>query len=219
MTVTQSLSIDPVLQQALEALAPGIAIGHRLITDGDEAALMDDEAQSIASEIAAARRASGAARIVAREMLARFGQSPCALPKTTAGLPTWPKDIVGSLAHDDLIAVAALARRHEFEAVGIDIEPAEPLPADVVELVVTAREHSGLSNDPLQGRFLFAAKEAVYKALYPRDRVFLEYHDIEVDLAGGKAVVSNGHVLELRFCRTSHVVALAFVRAAATVAA
>lgn len=115
--------------------------------------------------------------------------------------------------------MAAIALRHEFEAVGVDIEPAEPLPPDVVELVATAREHNGLNGDPLRGRLLFAAKEAVYKALYPRDRVFLEYHDIEVDFAGGKAIVSNGHVLELRFCRASHVVALAFARAAATVAA
>lgn len=219
MTVTQSLSIDPTLQRALDTLMPGIAVGHRVITAGDEDALTDDEAQSIASEVAAARRASGAARIVARELLARFGQLPCPLLKTASGLPAWPREIVGSLAHDDQIAVAAIALRHEFEAVGVDIEPAEPLPPDVVELVATAREHNGLNGDPLRGRLLFAAKEAVYKALYPRDRVFLEYHDIEVDFAGGKAIVSNGHVLELRFCRASHVVALAFARAAATVAA
>lgn len=198
---------------------PGIAIGHRLIAAGDETALTDDEAQSIASEVAAVRRASGAARLVARELLARRGHPACPLPKTASGLPAWPAGIVGSLAHDDRIAVAAVALRDEFETVGIDIEPAEPLPPDVVELVVTTREHDGLNDDPLRGRLLFAAKEAVYKALYPRNRVFLEYHDIEVDLAAGKAVVRNERVLELRFCRAGHVVVLAFAPSAATVAA
>lgn len=217
--MTQSSSIDPALERALNALAPGIAVGHRLIAPGDEAALSDDEARSIASEVAAVRRASGAARLVARELLARLGQPPCPLPKTASGLPAWPDDIAGSLAHDEFIAVAAVASRHEFEAVGIDIEPAAPLPPDVVDLVVTARERDSLRDDPLRDRLLFAAKEAVYKALYPRDRVFLEYHDIEVDLAAGKAVVRNGPVLELRFCRASHVVVLAFARPAATGAA
>lgn len=217
--MTQSASIDPNLQQALENLAPGIVVGHRLITSGDEAALSDDEAQSIGSTVVAVRRASGAARLIARELLARLGHPPCPLPKTASGLPAWPPDIVGSLAHDDHIAIAAVAPRREAEAVGIDIEPAEPLPPDVVDLVVTARERDGLNDDPLRGRLLFAAKEAVYKALYPRDRVFLEYHDIEVDLAGNKAVVRNQRVIELRFCRATHVVALAFVRPAATAAA
>ena len=41
--------IDPSLQRELNALAPtGLLIGHRLISPGDEDALLDEEAASIA---------------------------------------------------------------------------------------------------------------------------------------------------------------------------
>ena len=68
-------------------------------------------------------------------------------------------------------------------AVGIDIEPAVPLPPDMLELIATPQELRKIADDPLRGKLLFAAKEAVYKAVYPLDRVFLEFRDIEVDLA------------------------------------
>jgi 4'-phosphopantetheinyl transferase EntD len=60
---------DSLLQTAIERLAvPGIMIGHCLISPEDERALLPDEA--IASRSAKSRRTSGAARIVARELLA-----------------------------------------------------------------------------------------------------------------------------------------------------
>ncbi|MEZ5788024.1 MAG: 4'-phosphopantetheinyl transferase superfamily protein [Xanthobacteraceae bacterium] len=217
--MAQAPSTNPVLQGALAGLAPGIAVGHRLIAPGDDVALLDEEAQSITSAVVAVRRASGTARLVARDLLKRLGYPACSVPKTKSGAPAWPAGVIGSLAHDEQIAVAAVALRRDFEALGVDVEPAEPLPPDVLDLVATARERAGLGNDPLRGRLLFAAKEAVYKALYPRHRVFLEYHDIEVDLAAGNAVVRKERGLELRFCIAKHVVILAFSRAAATVAA
>ena len=56
-------------------------------------------------------------------------------------------------------------------------------------------ECAGL-DERLAGKF--AAKEAVYKAVHPRDGRFLEYHDIDVDLAAGSATVRNGGALALR---------------------
>jgi 4'-phosphopantetheinyl transferase EntD len=66
-----------------------------------------------------------------------------------------------------------------------------------------------ITDDPLRGKLLFTAKEAVYKACYPLDRVFLEFHDIEVDLAGHQAVTKTGRVVALRYGVSSHVLALA----------
>lgn len=213
------VSIDPALRQVLHGLAPGIAVGHRVILPGDDTGLLDEEARSIVSTVPAMRRASGAARRVARELLARLGHPGCPLPKSPSGAPAWPPGIVGSLAHDDRIAVAAVALRREIALLGIDVEPAQPLPPDVLDLVATAQEQRSLALDAadrgLRARHMFAAKEAVYKALHPADRVFLEYADIAVDLDGGRAVVSNGRVLALRFGVASHIVALAFRRAAA----
>jgi 4'-phosphopantetheinyl transferase EntD len=202
----------PALQQALESSAPGVAVGHRLIAPGDEAALLDEEARSIVSKVVAVRRASGAARLVARDLLGRLGHPACPVPKVASGAPAWPPDVVGSLAHDGRIAVAAIALRREVEMLGIDVEPAEPLPLDVLDLIATERERLRHSGAPFQGRLLFAAKEAVYKAVYPVDQVFLDYHDIEVDLADRKAIVLNRRVLELRFLDATHLVVLAFAR-------
>ena len=131
------------------------------------------------------------------------------LPKGASGEPIWPAGIAGSLAHDDTVAVAAVGRRRDVGSVGIDVEPAVLLPPDMLELIATPQELHKIADDPLRGKLLFAAKEAVYKAVYPLDRVFLEFRDIEVDLAGRKAVTRAGRVVALRYCISSRVVVLA----------
>ena len=96
-------------------------------------------------------------------------------------------------------------------AVGIDVEPAESLPSELLDLVATPQERLRLGDDPYHGRLLFVAKEAVYKAVYPLDQTFLDHHDVQVSFAEGKAVVRNSRVVELRFCIAAHLVALAFL--------
>lgn len=200
---------DPALRAALQSLpVPGVLVDHRLIQAGDEDALLESESNSIASGLVAVRRASGAARIVARRLLAAIGCPTCALPKGPTGAPSWPAGAIGSLAHDQSVAVAAVARAGAFRSIGIDIEPAVPLPAEMIELVTTPRERATLDGDPLRGRLYFTAKEAVYKAVQPIDPVFLEFHDIEVDLDAGRALVRSERAVNIRFCAASHVVAL-----------
>jgi len=203
--------VDNLLQAGIERLAVrGIMIGHRLILPADERALLPEEASVSAS--ARIRRASGAARIVARKLLAGAGYGICALPKSPSGAPIWPLNIVGSLAHDSRVAVAAVASRHEFASIGIDIEPAEAPPFELVEAIATATERSALTAHSYGGRLLFAAKEAAYKAVAALDHVFLNHHDVEIDFLNRKASVRNGRTLELRFCISTHLLALAFVR-------
>lgn len=205
-------TVDPSLAQAIDSLSlPNILIGHRLISPGDELALLEEEARSIVSPLVEVRRASGAARIVGRQLLARLGYADCALPKSPSGAPIWPAGFCGSFAHDDRVAVAAVAMRRDVAAMGIDVEPAELLPPELLEMVATAQERRRLGDDPYRGRLLFAAKEAVYKAVYPLDRIFLDYHDVDVDLAECKAVVRNGRVVELRVCMSKHLVVLALI--------
>ena len=206
-------SIVATLQRDIESLAPpGLLIGHRLITPGDEDALLDDEAASLTSPLAAVRRASGAARIVARQLLAQLGYGAVALPKAPSGGPLWPARIVGSLAHDDQVAVAAVGLRRDFGSIGIDIEPAVPLPAGMLALVVTPEELRQIGHDPLGGKLLFAIKEAVYKAVHPLDGLFLEFSDVVVDLATRTATTRNGRVVSLGYCVSSHAIALAWSR-------
>jgi 4'-phosphopantetheinyl transferase EntD len=206
--------VDQAFDAALGALSvPGILIGHRAIAPGDEDALLPEEAPAFAASVTKVRRASGAARIAAREILTRLGHPACALPKDAAGVPVWPAGTVGSLTHDARFALAAVASARDFRAVGIDVEPAELLPPELLSLIVTARERSHLSADPCGGRLLFVAKEAAYKAVYPLDRTFLEHHEVEVDLARQEARVRGGRVVQLRFSVSTRLVALAFIGA------
>jgi 4'-phosphopantetheinyl transferase EntD len=202
------------LQRAIDAISiPGILIDHRLIADGDELALLPEEMPAFAGSVIKVRRASGAARIVARTLLSRFGQAPRAIPRSTAGMPVWPAGIVGSLAHESKVAIAAMARRDEFLSVGVDIEPAEPLGPDLLNMVATVKERGKIQDDPYRGRLLFSVKEAIYKAVYPLDGTFLDHHDVEVSLSTRTAAVRNGRTVSFRYGVATHIVALAFIPA------
>jgi 4'-phosphopantetheinyl transferase EntD len=199
---------DSRLQDAIEQLAlPRVLIGCRSILPGDEYAIFPEEAfDSPSLEV---RRARGTARIVARKLLSR---PKTVLPKGRSGAPIWPRGIVGSLAHDSDVAVAAVAPQREFAGIGIDIEPAEALPSELVKTIATRREQLSLAASVYGGRLLFAVKEAVFKAVADLDQVFLDHHDVEVDFTKHEAMVRNGRRVELRFCISTHLVALAFVR-------
>jgi 4'-phosphopantetheinyl transferase EntD len=205
---------DFSFQPSIGAVAvPGIIIGHRLISEGDERALLPEEIDTFANSAIKSQRASGAARIVARALLVELGRPNVALPKSVSGAPIWPDDIVGSLAHDSRVAIAAVARRHDFISLGIDIEPREILPFEL-DLIATPHELLNAGTDPCAGRLLFTAKEAVYKAVHPIDNVFLEHHDIEIDFGGRKAKVRDGRTVDLRFCVCAkQLVTIAFLRA------
>jgi len=201
---------DDPLRAALKSLShPDLLIDYRVIAAGDEQALLDAESASISSRSPETRRASGAARIVARHLLAELGVAPTAIPKGSTGAPVWPAGIIGSFAHDETIAIAAVGRKGDAASIGIDIEPAKLLPADMLDLVTTASERTTLADDPFRGRLLFTAKEAVYKAVHPLDGLFLEFHDIAVDLAGCRAVTRNGRLVTLRTCVSTRLVVLA----------
>ena len=201
---------DAELRRAIAALAPpGLLIGHRVILPGDELSLLDAEAASIAAADIGRRRASGAARHVARGLMARLGHPGHAVLGSPSGAPIWPAGLSGSIAHDDEVAVAAVGLRRDVGAVGIDVEPAVPLPADMLAMVATPRELSAVARDPLQAKLLFAAKEAVYKAVHPLDQVFLEFHDIEADLGRREATTRTGRVLALRYIISPRILVVA----------
>lgn len=202
----------PALQAAIEALAlPGISIDHRLIEQGDDQALLAGEREPFEASVMKVRRASGAARTVARELLRAFGHVSPVIPKAASGMPVWPAGVVGSLAHDFEVAVAAVAANRDFQSLGIDIEPEAPLDPDLLDLVATSRERQQIDFDLGRARLLFVIKEAVYKAVFPLTGEFLEHHDVEVNVATKTASVRGGRTVSFRHCAAGHFVAIAFV--------
>jgi 4'-phosphopantetheinyl transferase EntD len=181
-----------------EALRPyGVLVAARRILPGDEAAFADPGPASAPGRLQR-RHAGGAARIAARALLGELGADPLApLRRRASGAPEWPEGILGSLAHDDHFAVAAVARRGRLAGLGIDVEPPEPLPDDVVGFALSDAERRATAGDRTSQRLVFAAKEAVYKAIHPLDGSPLEYADIEIRLAEGIATLADGRSLTL----------------------
>ena len=200
------------LNLATAFAVPGVLVGHRRISLGDEHSLLHEEEEAFRASVLAVRRASGAARIVARQLLGTLGLPKMALPRSKRGPPIWPAGIVASLAHDSRYAVAAAGLRKDFRSIGIDIEPAVDLPHGLLDLVATPRERAKMQNVANGGKLLFVAKEATYKALFPIEKRFLEHHDVEIDFATRKARVRD-RVIDLRFRVSTHIVALAIIRA------
>jgi 4'-phosphopantetheinyl transferase EntD len=200
------------LLAAIQSIAPaGVRLSCRTIRDGDDAFLLPKESQSIVTRAVAGRRASGAARLAARLLLAEFGIGEAEIPRGSGGQPIWPKGITGSLAHDDTMAVAAVSRSGAIRSLGSDIEPPVPLPDDIVSLVFTCGDCVDSVDRMLVGRVLFSAKEAVYKAVYPLDGEILDYADIAVDLRGASAVTRSGRRARLSYCTTPRILTLAVV--------
>lgn len=93
--------------------------------------------------------------------------------------PLWPAGIVGSITHCETLAAVAIARCPGL--LGIDVEPAGPLPEGLRELVLTDAERTF---GPVEAMIVFSAKEAVYKAIHARVRRFVDFSEVVVELDG-----------------------------------
>jgi 4'-phosphopantetheinyl transferase EntD len=124
-----------------------------------------------------------AGRAAARRALAWLGTDAPALPCADDRSPRWPAGIVGSIAHGGALALAVVAHQQQVSLLGVDLEPWRMLDDDVVDLILTGGERGhGLAGDPLPA---FCAKEAVFKASWPRLRRFLEFAEVELAPTGG----------------------------------
>ncbi|WP_374336351.1 4'-phosphopantetheinyl transferase [Leeia sp.] len=96
--------------------------------------------------------------------------------------PQWPAGIVGSISHTDRLAIAVVARATQCAGLGIDIEPV--MDSDTVrnlQHMIARPEELALQPKSLSLpqflTLLFSAKEALYKAVFPRLQQVLEFHD------------------------------------------
>jgi 4'-phosphopantetheinyl transferase EntD len=125
-------------------------------------------------------------RAAAHEALnSLLGQSIQPILKGSRGEPLWPEGIVGAITHSQGIAVAAVSHAKLSMGLGIDIERINRrvsrgisrhicLPAE--EDWIRAQE----SEAAVRLIMLFSAKESIFKACYPLEKVFLNYRDAEL---------------------------------------
>ncbi|MFB7335727.1 4'-phosphopantetheinyl transferase [Streptomyces adustus] len=161
--------------------------------DPPHARLLAQEAAHVARSVPERRREFTTVRLCARRALAQLGVPAAAILPGPHGAPQWPAGVVGSMTHCRGYRGAALARRRDVAALGIDAEPAEPLADGVLEAIATVGERAQirrlLHHRPSipWDRLLFSAKEAVYKSTFPATGVRLGFEDVAITLdpAGG----------------------------------
>ena len=126
-----------------------------------------------------------AGRTAARAAMRALGLPEIAVPMGPDRAPVWPNGVVGSIAHTNGVCVALIARAGPITGIGVDLEPADPLPADLWPTVLTAAEMAMLDQLPKETRgqtakLLFSAKESTYKCIYPQSQTVLDFSDMEI---------------------------------------
>jgi 4'-phosphopantetheinyl transferase EntD len=113
--------------------------------------------------------------------------------------PMWPAGVTGSISHAAGLAVAVTApTTHGVAGLGVDIEPAEPLDAELWAHVLTPAERAlcEASDDDrgLHATRIFSAKEAAFKAVYPLLGAEVDFVEAHADLDGTGGRVEIPHL-------------------------
>jgi 4'-phosphopantetheinyl transferase EntD len=174
------------LESAARALfGAGVRVAAASI-DAAERFAFDEERRAIARAVDSRRREFATGRRLAHALLGELGFAAAPLLPGADRAPLWPDGAVGSIAHDRRACVVAVAQRRDWRSLGIDLEPAEPLPDELWAQVLLPEERAALDRLPARrgvlARLVFSAKECAYKALAPHVRTILEFHDVRVDL-------------------------------------
>lgn len=114
--------------------------------------------------------------------LLRIGYGLSDPDRGSEGEPVWPANICGSLSHKDGHVVALSVTRDKLRSIGLDIEKFQ-VSERVSQRVLTASECTLLSElGCIQqlGAAGFAAKEAIFKAVFPVGRQRFWFEDATV---------------------------------------
>jgi len=188
-THIRSLSM---LEMAARSISPaGVAVAVTSAQD-DAEPLWPAEEAAIENAVPARRREFTAGRAAARQALLALGRAPSAIPMDEDRSPIWPRAVVGSITHDHKACVAVVGERDRFKALGVDVEPALPLEAELYSEICRVEELAWLRQLPFEvrgmvARRFFCAKEAIYKCQYTISRELFDFHALSVvfDKQGG----------------------------------
>lgn len=174
-----------MLEMAVRAIAPaGVAVA---VTSprGDADPLWPAEMDAVAQATPARQAEFAAGRTAARRALLALGRAPSAVPMGEDRAPVWPRAVVGSITHDLKACIAIVGERDRFKALGVDIEPALPLEADLFSEICRPEELAWLRQLPFEtrgvvARRFFSAKEAIYKCQYTISQEVFDFHALSV---------------------------------------
>jgi 4'-phosphopantetheinyl transferase EntD len=172
----------------ISEILPEVVASAEAFGDPPDAALFPAEEALIARAVPKRRTEFATGRRCARTALGALAIAPAPILPGQGGAPQWPPGIVGSITHCDGYRAAAVARASEVITIGLDAEPAQWLPAEVLGLVALPGERDRLRDLARAApgicwdRLLFSAKESVYKAWFPLARRWLGFSDADITI-------------------------------------
>lgn len=126
-------------------------------------------------------------RRAALHALMRLGHPASSPLPRRERLPVWPTGIKGSISHtrygDAIRAVAAVGIDTKVSALGLDIEAIRPISERVLRRIAHPAELAWIAAGDASRRAvaLFAAREALYKAIHPLYRQPMHYRETHLD--------------------------------------
>ncbi len=199
---------------AKELLGPGIAVAACDPRE-DLGGLWPQEQEAVRDAVTARKLEYKAGRFAARQAMEDLGIGRAPIPSGPDRGPVWPQGLTGSISHCATACVAGVARTRDVLSLGIDVEAAVPLDADLVEIVCTPAERDWLARQKpgtarVLAKLIFSAKECTYKAQFPLSRQIFDFHGLTLDIdlqsrrfsalfCQNVAPFANGHRLGGRF--------------------
>lgn len=157
--------------------------------------LWPEEQPAMARAVPARRQEFAAGRAAARAAMAQIGWAGQGLPVGPDRAPVWPGGLVGSISHAGPWAGAIVARQADWAGLGLDLEPATPMPADLAPMVrAPGDDDAGLLPAPMAAKLIFSVKEAAFKAQFPLTGLWLDHRDVAVRLRPGSFALTIGPV-------------------------
>lgn len=163
---------------ALALFPPGVA-GAELLRLEEADPPLDAERAGLEDAAPARLLEFAAGRHCAREALRALGYEPVAVPRGGSREPLWPPGITGSISHASGYCGAVVARASTCGGLGFDVEEWGRMRPALWRRIATPAEREWLRARGDEGErwatVLFSAKEAFYKAQYPRSATFLGF--------------------------------------------
>jgi 4'-phosphopantetheinyl transferase EntD len=123
-------------------------------------------------------------RLAARAAMQGLGRSPAPVLPDPRGAPLAPDDLSVSISHKNHLAVAIVARS-SLGSLGIDLEVLSPARPGIARRVLRPEELAAVEALPEDRQWTgtvvrFAIKEAIYKALAPRQKRYIGFEEASV---------------------------------------
>ncbi len=161
-------------------------VAVEIATNSDYLAPLAQEEAPFAERMIERRRQEFAAgRASAHRALRRLGVPDAPIRVAERREPVWPQGVVGSITHCEGFCAAVAGHATIVAGLGIDAEPARALDLETRDSVLTATEQGALSQLPLPAGVWatagFVAKEALFKAIYPRWGREIAFEEVLLD--------------------------------------